>query len=405
MTETALIVFEKLNTDILFTEEGELDKVLKMIKSKVDAFEPDLETKSGRKEIASFSRKVSSSKAFLDKLRKAQNAKAQAEISGRNSLWKPAEKKLETWRDDVRQPLTDYEVEQERLEKNRIAGIKERIQCFSEMLHDLNGTATQEQLEAVIAKLEGFEFTPDIYFEFTTEAQERCDEVLIKARFELQTRIRLDKEEAERKAESERLEKVAKEQDEAAAKIKEQQDAIDEANRKIEEEKRTVREGALKNIGVYRAGIAGESLVCDEPSFKYDGRSTLWNDVVALADDDFDIFVVDIHEQLDHHKNEIKQEQAEFERKAKIQAEADAKAAAEQAEKNRIAAEKLRKEEEIRQQMLKPDKEKLIGFSQFLAEGITYPKVESSQADFIVTSAWNAINDLAASILKDAQNL
>lgn len=50
----------------LFSENG-LDPVLNKIKEEIDKFVPNVETEKGRKEIASFSRKIASSKVFIEK--------------------------------------------------------------------------------------------------------------------------------------------------------------------------------------------------------------------------------------------------------------------------------------------------------------------------------------------------
>ena len=70
----------------------------------------------------------------------------------------------------------------------------------------------------------------------------------------------------------------------------------------------------------------------------------------------------------------------------------------------REAAEAKEREdsEKARLESLRPEKEKLKNFADFLANEIVYPKVVDKTADEIVISAWHVINDLAASIIKDA---
>jgi len=350
MKGTELIVAEKLNAEVLFTKDGELDKVMAIIRSKVGEFEPDLETATGRKEIASMSRKVSSSKSFLDGIRKAQNSKAKAEIDGRNGLWKPVKEELDELRDSTRKPLTDWEYEEEAAAEVVKAQIRAKIDGFKALFSGLNGTGTQDQLNAVIGELAAVEVEPEEYFDFYTEAQDTIYELLTRAHQDLETRIRLDKEQTEREAEAKRLEAVAKEQAEAATKLKEQQDAIDAANHKIEEE---------------RAAIEAEKQAEIE-----------------------------------------RKDREQFEREAKLKAEAHAQEAArvakldailkaEQAELDRIAKIKSDEEEAERKAALLPDKEKLEGFAQWLDEEIAYPQVNSPEAKEIVEGVKIAIGDLA----------
>ena len=110
--ETELIVVEKLDLVKLFSEKGGMDEALKHVRARLDEFVPDVSTNTGRKEIASWARRVSRSKTFLDDIRKKKIETAKAEIDTANGIWKPARETLDKWRDETRLPLTKWEAEE-----------------------------------------------------------------------------------------------------------------------------------------------------------------------------------------------------------------------------------------------------------------------------------------------------
>ncbi len=138
MENTALITLDQIKKDVLFSKAGEIDKALAIVRTELDKFKPDITTKEGREMIASMAYRVSRSKTFLGAVFIEYVAEARKKIKEANSIWKPAEEKLDKWRDETRKPLADFEaaetiakVEAERLEKIKIQG---RV----DTLHKLN---------------------------------------------------------------------------------------------------------------------------------------------------------------------------------------------------------------------------------------------------------------------------
>ncbi|MEI6258509.1 MAG: cell envelope biogenesis protein TolA [Deltaproteobacteria bacterium] len=128
MTELELVETKTLNALMVFTEPDGLDAILKGIERKVSGIVPDISTVKGRKEIASIAYKVAQSKTLLDKLG--------AELT---SDWKERAKKvdvsrkhardfLDSLKDRVRQPLTEWE----EAEAKRIADEEARIKYAAE---------------------------------------------------------------------------------------------------------------------------------------------------------------------------------------------------------------------------------------------------------------------------------
>ena len=235
------------------------------------------------------------------------------------------------------------EIEKQRIEDERIAGIKDEINSWEKAFFELNGLGTVEELNAYISKLEAVSalIAPDLYFEFTQEAIDATDSLLLKAKQCIETRIRLDAEQAERVAESERQAKEKIEQDRIAAEQAEAQAKIDKANRKIEAEKAAIAEAK--------------------------------------------------------RAEQVRKDREEFERRAKEQAVRDGREEMKRLDMERVEKEAAEAAEVLRQKALLPDKEKLVAFSQFLEE-LSYPDVKSREARSTITEAKKGINSIAAEI-------
>jgi len=154
---------------------------------------------------------------------------------------------------------------------------------------------------------------------------------------------RLAKEAADRKAENERLEKIRIEQEEAAAKIKAEQYRLVEEQSKIDEEKNK---------------IAREKQA-----------------------------------EIERKEREAFEKQAKED--ARIQAEKDAKEAAERAELEKAELEKAEREQAERREALKPDREKLEAWVDYLCK-VPMPEVECQEALDIVEAIHEGIGQILA---------
>jgi len=106
-----------------FTTPKAVDPVLAAIRKEIDAFEGDVSTAKGRKEIASMAHKISQSKSYLESVGK-DLAAAQKEIPKKiDAARKTIRDTLDAWRDEVRAPLTEWEEAEDR----RIAQHREAI--------------------------------------------------------------------------------------------------------------------------------------------------------------------------------------------------------------------------------------------------------------------------------------
>lgn len=136
----------------LFTEKG-LDPILKAVEKKVDEFEPDVKSGTGRKEIASFAYKITQSKTFIEKAGKELVSKQKAAIKLIDTERKRSRDFLDEQRDRARLPLTEWE----EAEKKLIAEEAEKIELSSDHTEALEFHALwlkEKELEALKAKIE-----------------------------------------------------------------------------------------------------------------------------------------------------------------------------------------------------------------------------------------------------------
>jgi len=202
------------------------EELINRIESEARSIVPDLTTDKGRKAVASTARKVSTSKVALDNMGKELVSEWKAKSKGVDAERKLIRDRLDALRDEIRQPLTDWED----AEKLREQAEREA----AELLYDHDQALAENQLfdrEREIAEKEA---------EQARIEQERIDrEAAAKAetdRIEYEARIA---KEATERAQREAKEAAERAKREAAEKIKAAEDAAKQAEReKIEAQQR-----------------------------------------------------------------------------------------------------------------------------------------------------------------------
>lgn len=136
------------------TDTKAADDILAMVRSQIDGFlavRPDATTRAGRDLIRAFANRVTKSKTAIEEVGAAL-AKEQKEIPKRidatRRLFKDT---LDAWRDEVRQPLSDWEA----AEEARVTQIKDGLAALQGTIDDPNWISrSSEQLRDRLGEVE-----------------------------------------------------------------------------------------------------------------------------------------------------------------------------------------------------------------------------------------------------------
>ncbi|PXM01111.1 hypothetical protein [Klebsiella variicola] len=110
-----LVVIEKKNAMAVFTNNDQLDPLIEAIEKEARSLVPDVTTKKGRDAIASMAHKVARSKTYIDNAGKDLVAELKALPKQIDEIRRVVRERLDALKDEVRRPLTEWEVEQERI--------------------------------------------------------------------------------------------------------------------------------------------------------------------------------------------------------------------------------------------------------------------------------------------------
>ena len=244
-----LVNLEKISPLKLFTEGDQLDHLLTKIKEEALKEELSTDTELSRKKIASVAFKISRSKTFLDAAGKELVKDWKAKAKKVDNARKKSREFLDELRDEVRQPLTEWE----KREKERIAreqAEKEYLQAWNEALAEHKLYLRQKAIEAKEAEFARI------------EAERLAEEERIRREKEIKEYEECLKREAAEKAKREVEEKAKREREEAARKL----EAEKQARKKAEREKIAAEERAKaeKRLAIERAVRESERKALEE---------------------------------------------------------------------------------------------------------------------------------------------
>lgn len=230
-----LVVIEKSTALEVFKSSDSVEDIIRKVEQEVNSFIPDVTTVKGRKEIASLAYKVAQSKTYLDGLGKDLVAELKEIPKLIDANRRTVRERFDTLRDKVRQPLTEWEAEQERIEAEK------QMLAWHEEALEMNAAfdkALAERIESdhEIALLMNEKFDRDLAeAKAEAERQRIAHEEELKKQAAEQARL-----EAEQKAQQEieaaaLREREAKEAQERAE--REKQEAIQRAEQEAKEAK------------------------------------------------------------------------------------------------------------------------------------------------------------------------
>ncbi len=287
MSETTeLVVIERASALEVFTSPTKIDELLQDIERQARSFVPDLSTGNSRKAIASMANKVARSKTYIDAIGKdvvADLKKLPAQIDEQRRL---VRERLDLLKDEVRKPLTDWEVEQERFaaekaaeeERLRIATEEKaaaeamaiRVRDDHELALYMNKDIDRERAEKA-AELERQRIAHEEQIKRQAAEQARIDaeenikrereesaqrEAALKLKAEQEEQAKIEVQQAAEREKKEAAEKVEREKKEAQERAeREKQEAIAEEQRKQQEaeQRRVAEEKRIKDEADRRA--------------------------------------------------------------------------------------------------------------------------------------------------------
>ncbi|HCR2010132.1 TPA: cell envelope biogenesis protein TolA [Enterobacter asburiae] len=251
MSETAdLVVIEKANAMTVFKSADQIEDILQKVEREVMSFVPDVTTAKGRKEIASLAYKVAQTKTYLDGLGKDLVAELKEIPKLIDANRKTVRDRLDELKEKARQPLTDYEVEQERIKQEEEAKraaeeLAKKIESDHEMALLMNDAFDRELAEKK-AEQERQRIAREE--EIKRQAEERAKrEAEEKAAAEIAAAKKREEEAIAAKAQAELLAKQEKEKAEREAREaleraeREKQEAIEVERKKAQDEADRIR--------------------------------------------------------------------------------------------------------------------------------------------------------------------
>lgn len=223
--ENQLVVIEPSKAYDVFTTPNGLVELLAKIDHDALAVAPDLSTATGRKAIASNAYRVAQTKTYLDNLGKEITDKLKELPKLVDANRKYARETLDALRDKVRQPLTNWEEEQERIAaakkaEEEAAKLREEIERCHELALFMNAEFDREQEEKRKAAEQA-----------RIERERRiAEEAAERAKIEAEAKAKAEREEMERKAREamEAIERATREAIEAAEKAERDRKAAEE---------------------------------------------------------------------------------------------------------------------------------------------------------------------------------
>lgn len=218
-----LIVLERADALVAFNDEKAFEELYQAIKEKADAFEPDISNAKGRKELASFAHKITKTKTRIDGVRGELTEEMRMQVAAIDRRGRVMRERLDALRDEVRQPLTDWET----AEKARVENIRAAIDN-ARSLGQVKFGETSEQIQERINKLPAHDM--EWYGEFQDEAQLVIENAFNSLTLAKTAAVNAEQEAAARAKEREELDRLRKEAEERAAK-----EAAAEADRKAKE--------------------------------------------------------------------------------------------------------------------------------------------------------------------------
>ncbi|WP_273767344.1 cell envelope integrity protein TolA [Aeromonas hydrophila] len=147
--QTQLVVIEPTTAVALFTKGDGINAMLADIRQQAASLVPDITTAKGRKEIASVAYAVAKTKTYLDGLGKDLTDKYKEIPKRIDANRKLIRDTLDTLKDEVRAPLTQYE----EAEEARVEALKSRLGRLNELAASASIELSVSDLQAMLLEV------------------------------------------------------------------------------------------------------------------------------------------------------------------------------------------------------------------------------------------------------------
>lgn len=191
-TEIALINIDNTSAVDLFQPKI-IDQLIGVVKQKIAARTPSVETAKDRAEIKTMSARVARSKTLVDGIGKELVSDWKTQAKKVDIERKRFRDEMDDLKIQVRQPLTDWE-EAEHLRKSEIGTKMNNMQVHADFVKDNWSTAEMANLSEARKRIEEVLISTDIFMEFTERASDLKEKCRGTADQYLQMRIELNAE-------------------------------------------------------------------------------------------------------------------------------------------------------------------------------------------------------------------
>lgn len=171
--ESLLVVPDSIKATEIFSDRTKLDGIIETVRVAVSGHVPDTTTAKGRSAITSLAYKVTRSKTLVDDMGKELVAEMKRQVAAVDAERRYLRDSLDTIRDEVRKPLDEWELEDQR----RKNAIRDRIRDLQKYAYMPGDTLQQidEKMDAVI--LQRAESIGN-WQEFSREAEAVIDSII-----------------------------------------------------------------------------------------------------------------------------------------------------------------------------------------------------------------------------------
>lgn len=216
---TTELIKQEILTPAIY-DDNKIEQILADIKSRANSFVPDISTKFGRKEVASFAMKIAKCKTAIDGIGKDRVADAKSEIKVVDNQRKLVRDTLDELKEKVRKPLTDFEnAEKQRVERlsNGVNALREVGEKFAIEWGSFSLVELQDQIQMLDHADDGtWEEFNDAAVKAVKESKEKIEQAIVKrmaydAEQDELERLRKEAAEREQKERDERIRKEAEE--------------------------------------------------------------------------------------------------------------------------------------------------------------------------------------------------